>query len=66
MQQFKQNVVVKLRDQSNISILMSLTSVGYRVKSRRGTHFRRWATKILREHLVKWYTLNQKRLAEQT
>jgi len=39
-------------------------SVGYRVKSRRGTQFRIWATKTLREHLVRGYTLNQARLAE--
>lgn len=39
-------------------------SVGYRVKSRRGTQFRIWATKVLREHLVRGYTLNQTRLAE--
>jgi prophage maintenance system killer protein len=37
-------------------------SVGYRVKSPRGTQFRIWATKTLREHLIRGYTLNQKRL----
>lgn len=35
-------------------------SVGYRVKSPRGTQFRIWATKTLREHLIRGYTLNQK------
>lgn len=30
-----------------------IISVGYRVKSKRGTNFRIWATKILKEHLVK-------------
>ncbi len=39
-------------------------SVGYRVKSKRGTQFRIWATNILRDHLVKGYTLNEKRLKE--
>jgi len=39
-------------------------SVGYRVKSQRGTQFRIWATRILKEHLVRGYTLNQRRLAE--
>jgi hypothetical protein len=34
-----------------------IISVGYRVNSKRGTQFRIWATKILREHLVKGYTL---------
>ncbi len=38
--------------------------VGYRVKSRRGTQFRIWATSVLKNHLIKGYTLNQKRLAE--
>jgi prophage maintenance system killer protein len=39
-------------------------SVGYRVKSPQGTHFRQWATRVLREHLVQGYTFNQTRLAE--
>jgi len=42
-----------------------IISVGYRVKSQRGTQFRRWATQVLREHLVQGYTINQKRLQEQ-
>ncbi|WP_232363805.1 virulence protein RhuM/Fic/DOC family protein [Desulfogranum japonicum] len=41
-----------------------IISVGYRVKSQRGTQFRIWATKILKEHLVKGFTTNQQRLAE--
>ena len=40
-----------------------IISVGYRVKSRRGTQFRIWATRTLREHLVQGYTLNRPRLA---
>ena len=43
-----------------------IISVGYRVKSQHGTQFRQWATKVLREHLVQGYTLNQQRLEEQT
>jgi prophage maintenance system killer protein len=42
-----------------------IISVGYRVKSQRGTQFRQWATRILREHLVKGYTLNEQRLREE-
>jgi len=42
-----------------------IISVGYRVKSQRGTQFRQWATRILREHLVKGYTLNEQRLSEE-
>ncbi|MBE0626601.1 MAG: virulence protein RhuM/Fic/DOC family protein [Burkholderiales bacterium] len=41
-----------------------IISVGYRVKSKRGTQFRMWATKTLKEHLVQGYTVNARRLAE--
>jgi death-on-curing family protein len=41
-----------------------IISVGYRVKSFRGTQFRIWATKTLKEHLVKGYTINEKRLLQ--
>lgn len=40
-------------------------SVGYRVKSRRGTEFRIWATNRLRDYLVKGYAINEKRLKEE-
>lgn len=39
-------------------------SVGYRVKSKRGTQFRIWATRTLKDHLLRGYTLNEKRLRE--
>jgi prophage maintenance system killer protein len=42
-----------------------IISVGYRVKSQRGTQFRQWATRVLREHLVEGYTINQNRIEEQ-
>jgi prophage maintenance system killer protein len=41
-----------------------IISVGYRVKSQRGTQFRQWATKVLRDHLVQGFTVNQARIAE--
>ena len=44
--------------------LDAIISVGYRVNSRRGTQFRIWATRTLREHLLAGYTLNERRLAE--
>ena len=44
--------------------LDAIISVGYRVNSRRGVRFRQWATRTLREHLVRGFTLNQQRLAE--
>lgn len=43
-----------------------IISVGYRVKSLRGTQFRIWATDVLKNHLINGYTLNEKRLSEQT
>lgn len=41
-----------------------IISVGYRIKSIRGTQFRIWATSVLRDHLIKGYTVNEKRLTE--
>jgi prophage maintenance system killer protein len=41
-----------------------IISVGYRVKSIRGTQFRQWATKRLREYLVEGIALNEKRLEQ--
>ncbi len=41
-----------------------IISVGYRIKSAVATHFCIWATSVLKEHLVKGYTLNQRRLVE--
>ncbi len=41
-----------------------IISVGYRVKSQRGTQFRQWATQRLKDYLVQGYALNQKRLEE--
>jgi prophage maintenance system killer protein len=44
--------------------LDAILSVGYRVSSKRGTQFRIWATRTLRDHLLRGYTLNERRLAE--
>jgi death-on-curing family protein len=44
--------------------LDAIISIGYRVNSKRGTQFRIWATGVLRNHLLKGYTLNEKRLKE--
>ena len=41
-----------------------IISVGYRVKSKQGTQFRIWATQVLKDHIIKGYTLNTKRLPE--
>lgn len=37
-----------------------IISVGYRVKSRRGTQFRQWANRVLKEYLLKGYSVNQR------
>jgi prophage maintenance system killer protein len=49
-------------DYFNLDVIIS---VGYRVKSLQGTRFRQWATRVLREHLVQGYTVNQQRMEEQ-
>lgn len=41
-----------------------IISVGYRVKSKRGTQFRQWATQKLKDYLVKGYVINEQRLAQ--
>lgn len=45
--------------------LDTIISVGYRVNSVKATQFRIWATKTLKQYLVKGYVLNKKRLREQ-
>lgn len=44
--------------------LDAIISVGYRVNSSRATHFRQWATRVLREHLTQGYTLNHQRFEQ--
>jgi len=44
--------------------LDAIISVGYRVNSIVGTHFRKWATERLREYIVKGFTMDDKRLKE--
>ena len=39
-----------------------ITSVGYRVKSAQGVAFRKWATNVLKDYMLKGYAINQKRL----
>ena len=41
-------------------------SVGYRVKSQRGTQFRIWANKVLKEYLISGYAIDKKRFQEQS
>jgi prophage maintenance system killer protein len=46
--------------------LDAIISVGYRVNSKRGTQFRIWANKILKEYLTKGYAINERKLKEQS
>ena len=39
-----------------------IISVGYRVKSQNGILFRKWATRVLKDYMLKGYAVNQKRL----
>ena len=39
-----------------------IISVGYRVNSKRATTFRRWATSVLKQFLIKGYAIDQRRL----
>lgn len=43
----------------NLDVILS---VGYRVKSKRGIQFRQWANKVLKEHLLRGYSINQRLL----
>lgn len=54
----KRTVTRKIRFY-NLDVIIS---VGYRVKSQRGTEFRIWATSVLKEHLIQGYSVNEKRL----
>jgi phosphoribosylaminoimidazolesuccinocarboxamide synthase len=42
-----------------------ILSVGYRIKSKTAVQFRKWATNILKEYLIKGYAINQKAIKEQ-
>ena len=52
----EQNVNVKYY---NLDVIIS---VGYRVKSQRGTQFRQWATKILRSYMMNGYAINEDKI----
>jgi len=51
--------------QINFYNLDVIIAVGYRVNSKRGTEFRIWANKILKEFLIKGFSINEKRLSQQ-
>lgn len=49
---------------TNFYNLDAIISVGYRVKSHVATQFRIWATNVLRDHLLRGYSVNERRLRE--
>ncbi len=69
--ELKENAVVSIlettaKDNKKYQVkhfnLDAVLSVGYRVNSQKATHFRQWATKILKEHIQKGYTINRSRI----
>ncbi len=54
----------KVTRQVEVFNLDAIISVGYRINSKRSTQFRIWATKVLRDHLIKGYTLHERRLMD--
>ena len=59
MTKFGNSEFTKPTNYYNLDVIIS---VGYRVKSKRGVLFRKWANKILKEYLLRGYVVNQKRL----
>lgn len=53
--------VARELDYYNLDVIIS---VGYRVKSQKGTQFRIWATKILREYIIKGFAMDDERLKQ--
>ncbi len=54
-----QRTVKRLIEHYNLDVIIS---VGYRVKSKRGTQFRIWANQILKEYLIKGFAMDDDRL----
>lgn len=54
--------VLRRLKQYNLDVILS---VGYRVNSKQGIQFRRWANKVLKDYLIKGFALNNHRLKQQ-
>lgn len=52
----------KVKRMINYYNLDMIISIGYRVNSKRGIEFRKWASNILKEYMYKWYVINKKRI----
>ncbi|MBO5251832.1 MAG: virulence RhuM family protein, partial [Bacteroidaceae bacterium] len=50
-------IVTRQIEYYNLDMILS---IGYRVKSNRGIEFRRWSNKVLKEYLLKGYSINQR------
>ena len=55
----------KVKRQIKFYNLDAIISVGYRVNSKRGIQFRKWASQILKDYLIKGYAINKQRLEKQ-
>jgi len=55
----------KVKRQIKFYNLDAIISVGYRVNSKRGILFRKWATQLLKDYLIRGYVLNQHKLKKQ-
>ena len=62
VQQEGSRKVTRYIEYFNLDVIIS---VGYRIKSKMGTHFRIWANSILRDYLIRGFAINQKQLAQQ-
>lgn len=64
MEQVRKEGSRTVKRQVAVYNLDAVISVGYRVNSRQATHFRQWATRILKEYLVKGFSLDDNRLKD--
>lgn len=55
----------KVKRQIKFYNLDAIISIGYRVNSKRGVLFRKWATQLLKDYLIKGYAINQQKLRKQ-
>lgn len=64
MEQVRREGSRQVKRTVNVYNLDAIISVGYRVNSRKATHFRQWATRILKEYAVKGFALDDRRLKD--
>ena len=57
--------VVGVKQKVPFYTLDVIISVGYRVKSKRGVEFRRWANSVLKQYILQGYAVNDNRIAQQ-